>query len=407
MSHSLHPVSRRLLLGAGASLFAWAFAPRASSAAGQQPEEKRLLVIVLRGGMDGLAVVPAVGDPAFEAVRLTTPRQQQDLRQGIRPLQDIFALNAHLPRLEALFHAGEAAILHAVATPSRERSHFAAQDVLESGLPAVSGTPSSGWLNRALQAMPRGERLRAGFAVAPVVPLIIRGAAPVDTWQPQTFRTADIDTFERVRQLYAASDPVLEQALRRGGETDMLLGTGGDRSGALPGRQAVAETVNAVVRLMARPTGPRIATMSIDGWDTHIDQGFERGRIAGQLQTLNAVIGALHDGLRPVWARTVVAIVTEFGRTVHINGSAGTDHGTATVALLLGGSVRGGRVIADWPGLAPEQLFEQRDLAPTTDLRAVLKGVLAEHLDLPRRALDTDIFPETAGLAPMTGLIRA
>jgi len=255
--------------------------------------------------------------------------------------------------------------------------------------------------------MQPGERLRpGGFAVAPTIPLIMRGTAPVDTWQPQVFRTADVDTFERLRLLYAARDPVLEAALTRGGATDALLGTAGDMTGARPGGRAVAETVNAIVRLMARADGPRIAAMNLDGWDTHIGQGFGRGRIARQLATLDSVIAALRDGLAPVWAQTAVLIVTEFGRTVRINGSAGTDHGTGTVVLLLGGAVRGGHVLGDWPGLAPERLFEARDLAPTTDLRAVFKGVLADHLGVASRALEEDVFPGSAMAPPLRGLLR-
>jgi uncharacterized protein (DUF1501 family) len=146
--------------------------------------------------------------------------------------------------------------------------------------------------------------------------------------------------------------------------------------------------------------------MGIDGWDTHIDQGFDRGRMGRQLTALDLAIGALQDGLAPVWSKTVVAIVTEFGRTTHINGSAGTDHGTGSIAILLGGAIKGGRVITDWPGLAPKQLFEGRDLAPTTDLRSVFKGILADHFGVPGRALDSEVFPESFNVAPLRGLIR-
>ena len=398
---------RRILTATGASLFGWAFAPRASSAAGRRDEDRRLLVVVLRGGLDGLAAVPPIGDPNFFAARGQTASQEQELRDGVLPLQGIFALNARLPRLAALFQAGDAAILHAVASPSRERSHFAAQDVLESGLAAVSGIATSGWLNRCLETMPPGTRLRpAGFAVAPTIPLILRGAAPVDTWQPQTFRSADLDTIERLHALYGEADKPLASALLRGAEADRLLGTTGDRGGALPGRAALAETVNAMVRLMARPDGPRVAAMGMDGWDTHVEQGFGRGRMAGQLAALDSVLGSLRDGLDGVWPQTVVVVVTEFGRTVRINGSAGTDHGTGTIALLLGGAVQGRRVITDWPGLEPGHLFEGRDLAPTTDLRAVFKGVLTEHLDVSVRALNEVVFPGSAAIRPLAGLVR-
>ncbi|WP_424810507.1 DUF1501 domain-containing protein [Roseococcus sp. YIM B11640] len=401
---------RRTMMGAGLSLFGWTHAPHAQVASGQRGEDQRLLVVILRGGMDGLAAVPVPGDPSFLAVRGITPQQQHDLREGTLPLRDIYALNRHLSVLHELYGKGEALIIHAVASPSRERSHFAAQDVLESGLTAVVSNAPSGWLNRALQEMPRGPRVRGqsnALAVAPTMPLIMRGRAPVGTWQPQTFLTADADTIQRVQALYAGTDPAMAAALQSGAALDAVIGTARQRGApALPGQSALVETVSAVVRIMARPDGPRVATMNIDGWDTHIDQGFDRGRIGGQMRALDYTISALKEGLAPVWSSTAVLIVTEFGRTVRINGSAGTDHGTATIALLVGGAVKGGRVLADWPGLAPNQLFEGRDIAPTTDLRAVFKGVLAEHVGVPRRALDTNVFPDTAAVQPLTGLVK-
>ena len=415
------PVRRRGFLAAAAplfapsffapSFFAWGFAPHAATAAGGRGEDQRLLVIVLRGGMDGLAAVPVPGDPAFAALRTGTPRQRQELEANQRPLGGLYALNGHLGTLHDLYGRGEALIVHAAATPSRNRSHFEAQDVLESGLPVtLGGSAPSGWLNRALAAAPRGPQLRpapSGLAVAPTMPLIMRGRAPVLSWQPQTFQAADEDTIRRVHALYAGADDAMAEALLRGAEVDGVLGTGAGRfAQAPPGGAVVGESISAVVRLMARPDGPRVGTMSIDGWDTHVDQGFESGAAGRQMRLLDYAIATLRDGLAPVWESTVVMIVTEFGRTARINGSAGTDHGTATIALLLGGAVKGGRVVADWPGLAPAQLFEGRDLAPTTDLRAVFKGVLAEHVGVPLRAMDGEIFPDSAAARPILGLVR-
>ncbi|MBL8707314.1 MAG: DUF1501 domain-containing protein, partial [Rhodospirillales bacterium] len=145
----------------------------------------------------------------------------------------------------------------------------------------------------------------------------------------------------------------------------------------------------------------------IGGWDTHANQGAVRGRLAQVLQTLAEGMKTLADGLGPAWAKTVVLVATEFGRTVQVNGTGGTDHGTGGVAFLLGGAVNGGRVIADWPGLSPARLFEGRDLAPTTDLRAVAKAVLVDHLRLPAAAVDAQVFPSSAGVKPMAKLIRA
>jgi len=403
-------IGRRGLLAAAGPLFAWNFVPHAASAAGGRGEDQRLLVIVLRGGMDGLAAVPVPGDPAFAALREATPRLRQEMQGNLLPLGGIYALNGHLTRLHALYGRGEALIVHAAATPSRNRSHFEAQDVLESGLPTNVSNAPSGWLNRALAAMPRGAALRPApaLAVAPTIPLIMRGRSPVTSWQPQAFEAADADTIRRLQDLYGTADPAMAEALRRGAEVDGILGTARGRPGQVPpGGAVVAESVGAVVRLMARPDGPRVGVMNIDGWDTHVDQGFGTGAAGRQMTLLDYTVGALEEGLAPVWGSTVVMIVTEFGRTVRINGSAGTDHGTATIALLLGGAVKGGRVIADWPGLAPGQLYEGRDLAPTTDLRGVFKGVLAEHVGVPLRALEAEVFPDSGGARPVQGLLRA
>ncbi len=403
-------VSRRAALAQAAPFFAWMFAPHASAASGQRGEDQRLLVIVLRGGMDGLAAVAAPGDPAFAAARATNAKQQQELHDNILPLDDTFALNGHLSTLHALYRRGEALIVHAVASPSRTRSHFEAQDVLESGLPTASSNAPSGWLNRALTLMPRGPALRAppsGLAVAATMPLIMRGPAPIVSWQPQTFESADPDTIRRVHDLYAQEDAALADALVRGVAMDEVLGSRAPHlDGAPRGGKIVAESVNAVTSMMVRPDGPRIATMNIDGWDTHIDQGFEHGAAGRQMTLLDYVVAQISARMAPVWRSTVVAIVTEFGRTVRINGSAGTDHGTATIALLIGGALNGGRVLADWPGLGASQLFEGRDLMPTMDLRGILKGILAEHVGVPLRAMADQVFPQSSTVAPVMGLVK-
>lgn len=416
-----HPVSRRATLAGLSSLFAWSYAPRISSAS--RARDPRLLVLVLRGGLDGLAAVAPLGDPAFEEVRLGP----ELLSAGATlPLDNLFALNRNMPALAEMFREREALILHAVATPYRERSHFDAQDMLETGFPDRVGGQRTGWLNRALQALPRGERLPPprGLAVSSTVPLIMLGSAPVETWQQQAFRYADDDTIARLLDIYEARDPFLAEALRRGAATDALIrtelpqmrGTGraapppGAEAGmaqgaAAPRRPDFASDTAAAARLMARPGGPRVAAISFGGWDTHNDQGSLAGRLGRGLASLDDALAALRRELQPVWRDTVVAVVTEFGRTVRVNGSRGTDHGVGTVALLLGGAVRGGRVIADWPGLAQGQLFEGRDLAPTVDLRAVMKGVLAEHLGLDAARLDGEIFPESRRLRRLEGLL--
>jgi len=407
-------LNRRSLLAMGgasllsSSLVSWSFMPRAWAASGRDP---RLLVVVLRGGLDGLAAVLPVGDPDFTALRADFRTPQLD---AAIPLDSLFALNPALPHLGALYARKEALLFHAAATPYRQRSHFDAQAMLESGFPDLRAPPDSGWLNRALQhvAAEKGVRLKSppGLAVAPTTPLIMRGAAPVESWQPQAFAYADGDTISRLMNLYEATDPVLAQALMGGAEVDTKLNgvqmVGEKTSGA----DTIAGFPNAMTtvgRLMADKEGPRVAAISFNGWDTHALEGAYDGRMAKNLAGLDAGLAALETALGPVWRDTAVLIVTEFGRTAHVNGSRGTDHGTATIAMLVGGAVAGGRVIADWPGLSEAALYQKRDLAPTLDLRSVMKGLLAEHLDLDGRVLDREVFPQSTAVIAQRGLLKA
>jgi uncharacterized protein (DUF1501 family) len=172
-------------------------------------------------------------------------------------------------------------------------------------------------------------------------------------------------------------------------------------------RAYFAESAASAAKFMARPDGPRVGAIAFDGWDTHANEGAVNGRLATLLSALDGAIAAIETGMGPAWRDTVVAVVTEFGRTARINGSDGTDHGTATIALLAGGAVKGGRVIADWPGLREADLLEKRDLRPTTDLRAVIKGVLRDHLRLPETALATTVFPDSAAAQAVSGLVTA
>ncbi|WP_421995215.1 DUF1501 domain-containing protein [Roseococcus sp.] len=394
-----HPVMRRALLGGLGTLFAWGYAPRLSAAPARDP---RLLVVILRGGLDGIAMLQPVGDPAFAALRGAESGEAV-------ALDGMFALHAGMPKLLGMFRAGEALALHAAHTPYRARSHFDGQDVLESGLPRVTTGQRSGWLNRALEVLPRGERLPApkGLAIAPVVPMIMQGRAPVETWQPQAFRYADDELVARLLDLYEARDPRLAEALRAGAGLDHLMQevAPGAPNPRVAGRPDFVTEAAAAARIMAQPNGPRVAALGLNGWDTHSQQGTARGGLFQRLGALDDALAALRDGLGPIWAETVVVVVTEFGRTARLNGTGGTDHGMATAALLLGGRVRGGRVLADWPGLAPQELFENRDLRPTTDLRSALAGLMIDHLDLPSRALP-DIFPDQTPVRPVRGLIK-
>jgi uncharacterized protein (DUF1501 family) len=414
-----HASSRRDILLASGVLFAWTYLPKIARAEGRDP---RLLVVVLRGALDGLAAVAPVGDPDWVALRGDNALRVDGPTPGLR-LNDLFALNPAMPNLHRLYLAGEASIVHAVATPYRERSHFDGQDVLESGL-AAPGAADTGWLNRALGALEPGGRINpndggAGghkaFAVGPVTPLVVRGPAPVLSWTPPRLEPASDDTLMRVLELYRHTDAEMARALEERIGLAAIAGAGGMEmtpgqarpAGAAQVRAYFAQSAGNAAKFMASPDGPRVGAIAFDGWDTHANEGAVNGRLAALLGALDGAIAAIETGMGPAWRDTVVAVVTEFGRTARINGSAGTDHGTATIALLAGGAVKGGRVIADWPGLREADLLDKRDLRPTTDLRAVVKGVLRDHLRLPQAALATTVFPDSAAAQAVSGLVTA
>ena len=409
-------VDRRHLLAGGASLSLWGLLPRSASAATRNP---RLLTVVLRGGLDGLALAAPAGDPDWAQLRGAQAIAATGEGAGL-PLDGFFVLNPSMPILHGLYQKREAMIAHAIATPYRERSHFDAQDVLESGLAGV-GRADSGWLNRALMHIAKAGAAGAtanaqGLAIGAVVPLGMRGGAPVLTWIPKTFGfPLQASTIHRLADLYAHTDPGLARAFAEGIEIDKVAmsGTAAVVPAATPGQKAIPppqfrgfiDAAATAARLMSAGDGPRVGVLSYDGWDTHANEGAVKGQLANRLGGLDAALGAFADGMGPVWKDTVVVVVTEFGRTARVNGTDGTDHGTATTALLLGGAVKGGRVLADWPGVAEAALYEKRDLKPTRDLRTVLKGVLRDHLGLPAPALADVVFPASAAVLPADGLI--
>jgi uncharacterized protein (DUF1501 family) len=414
MTFHHRPSRRDALIGAG-SLFAWSQMPRLARAEGRDP---RLLAIVLRGALDGLGAVAPVGDPDWIGLR-GDRALLLDGKPPALPLDGFFALNPAMPNLHRLYQAQQAAIVHATATPYRERSHFDGQDVLESGM-ARPGTVDTGWLNRALVALAsdgqvdlRGSR---ALGVGSVTPLVVRGRAPVLSWVPQRLLPASDDTQARLLDLYRHTDPRLAAALDARIRLAALGPTGPsdasmpeDAPLVAPGiagvRAYFAEAAGAAARLLAKPDGPRVGAVGFVGWDTHINEGAASGQLANLLGALDGALAAIETNMGEAWRETVVAVMTEFGRTARINGTNGTDHGTGTVAFLAGGALRGGRVIADWPGLKSAQLYEARDLKPTTDLRAVLKGLLRDHLRVDERVLASTVFPDSTDVAPIAGLV--
>jgi uncharacterized protein (DUF1501 family) len=360
--------------------------------------ERRLVFVFLRGGLDGLSAVPAYGDPEFAGKRGQLAIPSPGTTGGALKLDALFGLSPFLAEMHKLYAAHELAVLHAVASPYRERSHFDAQNLLENGTARPFGR-EAGWLNVAL-AESAGA---GGLALGPNVPLVLRGPATVSSWSPSVLPAPDPDLLERLAQLYR-NDPLLAKPFAAAREAQGLMedqGRGGMPGG---GAQAAVALAKAAGAFLARKDGPRVATIDFGGWDTHANQVGEFSPLTRNLRLLDRGVATLKGALGPAWRETAVLIVTEFGRTVAINGSRGTDHGTAGVAFVVGGAVRGGRVIADWPGLASGALHEGRDLKPTLDLRALFKAALAAQLGLGEAALETKVFPDSRGVKPLEGL---
>ena len=401
-------LSRRRLLSMSGGLFAAAYIPKFARAS--DARDPRLIGIILRGAMDGLSAVAPLGDPDYAGLHGELALASAGENAGIA-LNSFFALNPAMTNFARLYKAGQAAVVHACATGYRDRSHFDGQDVLESGLPSV-GTATSGWLNRAIAAIPAGARVgpTKSLAVGATAPLIMRGPAPTLGWSPEVLPSASDDLALRLLDLYSHTDPKLASVFTEAVNTGKLaigsaLTDASAKKGGMDTPQGMIAAARGAAKLMAADEGPRIAAMAFEGWDTHQNEGGAKGRLFTLLGGLDGAIAELETGLGAAWAQTAVVVMTEFGRTAQINGTTGTDHGTGTVAFLAGGAIKGGRVIADWPGLKPGQLYEGRDLAPTTDLRAVLKGLLADQFGLSNAVLAKDVFPESIAVAPMKGLI--
>ena len=395
---------RRQMMGAALGAGALGVMSTLSFAAGGNGSAKRFVFVVLRGGMDGLSAVPAIGDPEFAAAR--GPLAQF----GSAPLalDATFALHPNLAQLHSMYTSGELAVVHAAGLPYRERSHFDAQQVLESGGMRPYEL-TTGWLGRAL-----APSAAKSLALNTTVPLVLRGPGAVDTWAPSALPDPSADLVARLERMYG-NDAALATALQRAKTLHF--------DGAMPvdmntmdgkGMASTARVGNFTVlaqhasEFLSQPNGPQAAVLELGGFDSHANQGNPNGALSNTLRQLDAGLAGLREGLLAsgTWGRTVVVVATEFGREVAVNGTLGTDHGTGGAAFVLGGAVKGERVIADWPGLAKRERFEGRDLRITTDLRAVLRGVLADHLQVATRSLNADVFPGSEnikGLALLKG----
>jgi uncharacterized protein (DUF1501 family) len=420
-------MQRREFLNLGARLAGGALLTSRVAFARTDERKSRFVLIIMRGALDGLATVAPYGDRDYAGLRGEFALRAPGEAGGALPLNGFFGLHPSLGFLQQCYAARELTVFHALASPYRERSHFDGQDVLENGSPRAHAL-QSGWLNRALARSPRPAQRAAGVALGQNVPLVMRGPAQVTSWSASRLGALDEDTLARITDLYAG-DTLLSVRLADALAADAIASGDGAGSGAAmtpdtaahalsapgappPARPAqangarYAEVVRAATGFLRQEAGPKVAMFDTTGWDTHANEGGAQGQLAARLAALDQGLATLKQELGPVWSDTAVLLVTEFGRTAAINGTRGTDHGTATAALLVGGAVAGGRVIADWPGLSARALYQGRDLAPTLDLRSVLKGLLQEHLLVPPRELERTVFPDSTAAPPLRGLLR-
>jgi len=398
-------VSRREILKAAGvgtiatSLPRWAFARTGSDA--------RFVLVILRGAADGLAIAAPYGDADYQNVRGELALPAPGRTDGLLKLDNLFGLHPSLAGLHTEFKKEQALIVHALASPYRSRSHFDGQDVLENGAASV-GLLRDGWLNRALAPLGGSLGNEAAIAMAQNTPLVLRGDNSVTSWAPSQLPDADDSTLRRLQDMYADDEffaTRLVQALKSQQIADGESSMGQMRSRGNDAQQ-LQTMMRATARFLTAEDGPRIAVLETSGWDTHANQGATNGALATRLAGLDSGLMTLRDELDKTWSKTVVAVVTEFGRTVAVNGTRGTDHGTASAAILLGGAVNGGRVIADWPGLGKSNLYQERDLMPTSDMRSFFKGVLSEHLSIADATMNSNVFPDSAAAPAMQNLIR-
>lgn len=359
----------------------------------QANTDRRFVFIVQRGAADGLNTLVPYADPQYAKLRGALAI---DPAVGLK-LDGMFALHPSLKQMNDMFQRKEATFFHAVASPYRDRSHFDGQNVLETGgiLPYAL---KDGWMNRLMSVLPRHGKEAVAFS--PTIPLALQGSVEVTTFAPSNLPQAKEDLLLRVQQLYASDKqlkPLWESALE-------ARGMAGGKMEAGVGKQDASSLGRVAAGFLTRADGPRVAMIETSGWDTHSGQD---ERLERQLRGLDGLVSGLRDGMGSTWSQTVVLIATEFGRTVAANGTGGTDHGTAAAAMLLGGAVRGGSVIADWPGLSPANLLDGRDLKPTLALDSLIASICCETFGLELELVRSVLFPGIQNQTVKSQFLRA
>ena len=370
-------LNRRHLLVSSAALLGTAAMPRIAFA-GSGSGSKRLVFVLQRGAADGLGILAPIGDPDY--VRLRGAMAED---YGASPqIGGLFALHPALEKSAAMFGAGEMLAVHAVASGYRDRSHFDGQNILESG-GARPYERKDGWLNRLVGLLPEADA--SGLAISQTIPLALQGPHKAGSYAPSRLPDAAQDYMQRISQLYMGDERL--HSLWEDSIATRMMAESMDGSGNL----GQAANVGALAaRMLSSEAGARIAMIETTGWDTHNAQ---RQRLTRQLRDLDAMIDALKAGLGNLWADTLVIVATEFGRTAAVNGTNGTDHGTASVALLYGGAVEGGVVLGDWPGLSQSNLYQGRDLKPTAALENVIAASCANHFGLDPDLVQRTLYP--------------
>ena len=396
-------ISRRQFINSAALASMSAALP--GLALGKTPGQNKFVLVILRGAADGLAIAAPYGDGNYRKMRGTLALPEPGSDSGLLKLDGLFGLNPAMPTLYEEYLGQRAIVVHAVASPYRSRSHFDGQDFLESGSSAGHAS-RDGWMNRALGVSETGT---SAIAIAPHAPMVLRGQNAASNWAPSSLTLADESTLQRIASMYGDDDFLsqrLAQAMRAEDIADESVDMEGNRvrtSSAAYTRQLM----EAAAKFLISDDGPNMAVIEAGGWDTHANQGTTGGALFNRLSGLDSGLAILREGLGEAWSDTVVTIVTEFGRTVRVNGTRGTDHGTGSAAILVGGAVDGGKVVSDWPGLRENDLYENRDLAPTTDMRSIFKSVLIEHLGFDSAMVERVVFPDSKRAKTLESLFRS